>query len=440
MCQSSIYGWHNNYFRPMNDVEKILKWIREVDIKTLRYDVVGIGWGPKKVNGVETEECGVIFTVKEKKPLEELTYFETIPKYIEVPIDDGMAVSTITDVIEPVLCQKLPTDCNTRSSVLNPVSQHRIRRRPLMGGIESMSNWGNFVGTLGIFVKDKTDGQIVALSNSHIFANSQVDASFLTPNDMGTTSTLKISGYQPTGYWRTTAQNDYIGSCKRTVMIGNIDNSIVGNSGGYPVIANTSCDAAILGLSNYTLINSLCSPNVLDFNIKAPYQFATDAEIDSLAIGGSNQGAPIFRSGRTLGAVGFPGNSYSCGLSVYQFNTALVGLYSGFVSYFSDSFYVRGNVTAGAGGDSGSAMFALFNRNSPSLSAWKLIGLLFAGPNDETYTIGCRITNIANALNIGPWDTKMPTISSKSDVLTLGGDFSQTVALSGRVYYQTGYR
>ena len=35
----------------MNTVEKILKWIREVDIKSLPYNVVGIGWGQKEKNG-----------------------------------------------------------------------------------------------------------------------------------------------------------------------------------------------------------------------------------------------------------------------------------------------------------------------------------------------------------------------------------------------------
>jgi hypothetical protein len=424
----------------MSEINKILKWIREVNIKTLPYDVLGIGWGPKKKNGTETGEYCIIFTVKEKKPLEELKPEEIIPKNLEISTEYIKNIFIKTDVIEPVFNKKKPAYCHTSSNTLDPVQQNRIRRRPLMGGIETMTDWGNFVGTLGIFVKDKTDGQIVALSNNHIFANSQVTAELKTANEQGFTTTTKISGYQPTGYWRTTQQNDYIGKCKRAVMVGDVSSTILFYSGVVPVLDETSSDAAILELSNYTLIDPTSSGNILNFDIKAPYQFATDEEIDSLAPAATNQGAPIFRSGRSLGPIGFPGNTFSCGLSVYELNWALVGTYSGYASYFSDCFFVRGDVAAGTGGDSGSAMFALFNKDIPSLSAWKLIGLLFAGPNDDSYTIGCRITNIANSLNIAPWDTKIPTLSSKPETVTLEDNFSQNVSLSGRTYYQTGYR
>jgi hypothetical protein len=136
--------------------------------------------------------------------------------------------------------------------------------------------------------------------------------------------------------------------------------------------------------------------------------------------------------------VGAPGNTYSCNLSVYKLDSVFVGTYSGYITNFYNCFYVRGNVEAGGGGDSGSAMFALLNRNNPSLSAWKLIGLLFAGPVDNSYTIGCRITTIANSLNIAPWDTKIPTLSSEKNILMVP-NFSQKVSLSGRIFYQSGY-
>lgn len=430
--------WNYNYFRSMNNVEKILEWIRNVNLKSLPYNIVGIGWGPKRKNGIENGEYSVIFTVREKKPIGDLKSDEIIPKTLEIPFGDSTTISVVTDIVEPVLCKKLPS-CHTNSDTVDPIQQNRTRRRPLMGGIESMTDWGNFVGTLGIFVKDQTDGQIVALSNNHIYANSQVVAELQTPNELGSTTTIEISGYQPTGYWRTNVENDYIGKCKRAVLVGNVDPTIIGFSGFTPILGDTSCDAAILSLSSYNLINSVDSPNILNFNAKAPYQFATDLEIDSLAPNATMSAAPIFRSGRTLGPVGFPGNSFSCALSVYELNWGLVGLYSGYASYFSNCFFVRGNVDAGAGGDSGSAMFALFNQNNPSLSAWKLIGLLFAGPNDNSYTIGCRITNIANALNIGPWDTQIPILSSKEHIVKLPSNFNQTITLSGRTYYQVGY-
>ena len=123
----------------------------------------------------------------------------------------------------------------------------------------------------------------------------------------------------------------------------------------------TSCDAAILSLKDYTLINN-DSATVLNFSKTAPYVFATDLEIDSLLNTTSvNYRSPVFRSGRTLGPVGKPGYSASCTLSVYNFNTAYVGPYSTKNSYFYNCFSVRGNVAGGAGGDSGSILFALLN-------------------------------------------------------------------------------
>jgi hypothetical protein len=428
----------------MNNVEKVLKWIREVDVKSLPYNVSAIGWGPKIKNGIETGENCIIFTVKSKKSLNELKPNEIIPKELQIELgNSGENLSNIvtfkTDIKEPLICKKLLQDCHLRSNTVSPVQDHRMRRRKLMGGIESATNWGNVVGTLGIFVKDKSDGQVVALSNNHVFANSQVSAILKTPNEQGSTTTLEISGFQPTGYWITTQENDYIGKCKRAAMIGNKNPNIAGYLDVTPVISETSCDAAILSLSAYNLIDSINSPNILNFDPIAPYQFATDFEIDSLAPGGSSEGAPIFRAGRTLGPIGAPGNTYSCNLSVYELNWSLVGNYSGYYSYFSNCFYVRGNVSAGAGGDSGSAMFALFNEGNPSLSAWKLIGLLFAGPDNNLYTIGCRITEISKALNIGSWDTKIPTLSSSKMITTINNNYSQTVDLSGRTFYQVGY-
>lgn len=428
----------------MNTVEKILKWIREVDIKSLPYNVVGIGWGQKEKNGQKTGEYGVIFTVQEKKNVNELTPSEIIPKELEVLLEEaGMDVAETvvvkTDVKIAKVHQKVITYCHADSNTVDPVKQHRVRRRTLMGGIETMTNWGNSVGTLGLFVKDRTDGQIVALSNNHVLANSHVAADLETPNEQGFTTTLPISGYQPTGYWRTTPEDDYIGKCKRAVMVGNIDSTIGGYSNGNPILVETSCDAAILELSGYHLIDSVTSPNILNFDPIAPFPFATDVEIDSLAPGGSQEGAPIYRAGRTLGPIGYPGNTYSCNLSVSELNWALVGTYSGFLSYFSNCFYVEGDTAAGAGGDSGSAMLALFNEGNVSLSAWKVIGLLFAGPSDNTYTIGCRITEVVNALNIGPWDSSIPTLSSTGSLVTLPDEFNQTVTLSGRTFYQVGY-
>jgi hypothetical protein len=434
----------------MSDVANILKWVRETDVKDLPYNVVGLGWGPKIKNGVETGEYCLLFTVSEKLPLSAIPFEEQIPKYLEV---DGSMVRT--DVNEPVVCQKLLDDCYSGQPTIynpsEPVLSNRKNYRPLKGGISSIS-FGGTDATLGLLVRDQTDGQIVALSNNHVYGGSCVNALIKNTNEDGYTTVLPISSRQPASIshspYGSSQQADYIGTCKRAVVVGDNNPATSYFIGGIPVIADTSCDAAILSLKSYDIINNT-SGNVVNFSELAPYEFATDAEIDSLVNPSSpNYKAPIFRSGRTCGPVGFPGYTNSCNLSVYQLNSAVVGLYSNTYSNFTNSFFVRGDVVPGRGGDSGSAMFALLSSNVPSASAWKCIGLLFAGPNVSfpDYTIGCRITNIANKLKIIPWNTATPTVSSSKRTIQVPSAQAPgvsiqtyTTTLSGRQYFQVGW-
>ena len=67
---------------------------------------------------------------------------------------------------------------------------------------------------------------------------------------------------------------------------------------------------------------------------------------------------------------------------------------------------ITGNGAAAAGGDSGTALFACLSSTSTTLSTFKCIGLLFAGPQptNTSYGIGCRMDHIKDQLNIEPWD------------------------------------
>ena len=409
----------------MNEqIANILDW----DRTNLPFGVKGIGWGPKTSNGVETDEYAVLFFVDEKKELKDLDPAEIIPS--NFTIDD---IEFRTDVQKTVQCKTFIGDCHVISDTVEPVKTNRSRLRPLKPGTETMTLWGQYVATLGAFVTDKSDGQIVALSNSHVYAGSQLIASMFKVNDNGDFNTTNLSGYQPTGYWRTTPENDYIGVCKKGVPIGNISSS-------FPSII-TSCDAAILKLKNYSLIDAVSSLNVLGFNQPGPYKFATEEEINSLVNPSSpNFRAPVFRSGRTCGPVGFPGYSSSCSLSTYAIQDVGVGTYSGEVSTFINCFLVRGDVVAGRGGDSGSAYFALLSANMPTLSTWKMIGLLFAGPDESypSFSVGCKITTVADDLNIASWNGNIPTISADTQYITANDSNSSIIELSGRKFYQLG--
>jgi len=418
------------------NVYDAMEWIRSLDRSAFSSNLVGVGWGPKTVGGQETDEYSLIFRVTEKKPLYELLPSDVIPTSIKIN-----EVDYVTDVQQCPLDETFISDCHSISDTTPPVSTSRQRTRPLMGGTESETSWGAFVATLGMFVTDKSDGQVVALSNNHVFAASQVHAFYNATNGDGFKSIQPISSFQPTGYYSTSPGNDFIGRAKRCVIIGNKDYTPAGAN----YITDTSCDAAISSLSSYTLIDTVSSPRIMGFNANPPFKFATDYEIDSLLdINSPNYAAPVFKCGRTTGPIGSPGNTYSCKVSVSEFYTADVGTYSGYRSYFTNSFKARGNVIAGRGGDSGSAYFALLSANSVSLSAWKCIGLLFAGPGDLSYSVGCRITSIINDLDIVPWNGVIPTLSASTEFLTLSSSqfqplsTSAVITLSGRKYYQLG--
>ena len=422
------------------NIENTLKWIRETSPSDLPYNVKGVGWGPKTVNGVETDQYCVVFTVTKKQPSHLLLNQQVIPKQLNIH-----GVDIITDVIESTLIQKLVTpSCHVGYNTTNPpepIASNRKKYRPLKGGVSSI-HFGGTDATLGMLVRDKTDDQIVALSNNHVYAGSQLVADFRMANQGNVTNLYSLSSSQPGGYqynpYASTNQTmDYIGTCKRAALVGDVNNQP--DTSGALV---TSCDAAILSLRDYTLINN-SSANVLNFSKPAPYVFATDSEIDSLLNPTSvNYRSPVFRSGRTLGPVGKPGYSASCTLSVYNFNTAYVGPYSTKNSYFYNCFSVRGNVAGGAGGDSGSILFALLSSTVPSASAWKVIGLLFSGPADSSYTTGSRITTVADRLNIEPWDfntTPIPTTLFSHPTYVRLPQTTNTVDLSGRTFFQVGF-
>lgn len=418
------------------NTKNLLQWIREVNAPEYfaGTNIKSVGWGPKIKDGKETGEYSLIFYVNEKLPLESLNSTVLLPNTFQY---ENIEVST--DVQEIIIHSFANTDCNIISDTVEPVKSNRIRRRHLRSGCEAIAGqfaWGNYTGTLGTFVIDKSDGQIVALSNNHVFAESQISSKLYTTNP---TNTQNLSAYQPSGYYKTTKENDYIGKCKRPVVIGNI------NAASNSVI--TSCDAAIVELKDKNLLgtsSSSSSLKPLGFIGVHPFPFATDEEIDSLLNPSSaNFGAPLFRSGRTCGPIGSPGTTTTCSLSVYQFSSADVGSYNGYTSTFTNSFFFRGTSIAGRPGDSGSMMLALFNRGTMT-EQWKIIGLLFAGPSySPSYSIGCRITSIARDLGVVPWDgSTIPTTPSKTTILELtteqSNNFTATVSLSGRTFYQIG--
>ena len=504
----------------MTNLEKIYDFISKVNngenIDFIRkYKITGVGYGSKHVNGEDQTKASLIFYVNSKRPLNSLKVEEIIPQFIDI---EGIRLTT--DVQTPQINYTLIQNCFPDNGTNFPLSANYKRRRPLQGGMSGISGPGKTMdkavftvnsdstdATLGILVRDKTDGSIVALSNNHVFAKSSklpaqffnfdIGADMLTekliPNTNVTDLSVKnpgkkksinavardsgfnnlfifpwdivsgtaqlgdygadgiqtgfrnriLSGGESNPYGSSDTQyGDVIGRTKRAVTFGERTGGFIDKNVGNTVFtsAQGSVDAAIATLSGYDLIDSSVSNQIINFSEPGPYTFATKEEVLSLfEVGNINYGAPVFRSGRRMGPVGNvngSGQTVSCylvdpisslsatgKLSAYQYAPAFVS--DGIaVTYFTDSIYVRGDGTTkpGGGGDSGSAVFACLSSTVNSASAWKMIGLLYAGPADQTSTIISPIHEVVNKLNIAPWDGTIPTLTATTDSFTLSDD------------------
>jgi hypothetical protein len=283
-----------------------------------------VGWciSTKEVDLIDTDEICVKFFVTKKKSIEELLPEEILPLTITL---DGTDV--ITDVLETGtistldsynnvenLSGELPiyvphqvedikiqatTYFNTMDPLVIPLSISRNIHRPLKSGVSSIHTLGSDA-TLGLIVKDNTDNSICCLSNNHVYAQSQMSGYLSVSGTNLNTAILSArqpasSQYTPYGAISIWPQHT-IGRHKRCQTF-NLDNNYI--------------DAALVHIQNYNIIDT-SSNQVIGFNVPGPYQFATTQEIDSLLDPNSpNFQSPVFRSGRTLGPMGFPGNIYT---------------------------------------------------------------------------------------------------------------------------------
>ena len=113
-------------------------------------NVVGMGYGLKYKSGKRTDRDCIVVFVRKKVDLSELRSRDVIPEDL-----DGVAV----DVKE--------------IGILTAHKNRTDRWRPSPGGV-SVGHYDITAGTLGAFVKDKTTGETLILSNNHVMANSNV--------------------------------------------------------------------------------------------------------------------------------------------------------------------------------------------------------------------------------------------------------------------------
>lgn len=324
------------------NITELKDQINNLNLLDVYSDIHGYAISTKEVNGRDTDRLCVKFYVKEKKSIDQLTADQILPTSL---VDFGIDI--ITDVCQAGIASHLGytiPDNNTSalliteeesvnkyiqrcnlaqenkaqlnniptSSIMNttyfndpvnkttdPIRLNYLKNRPLLGGSSSIYIGGTDA-TLGLLVTDSTDDSVVALSNNHVYAACQFTGKGAVNGNFINTTTLSsrqpgTAAYSP--YASLVASNDCIGTHKRCITLD------------YNTGSNVDC--AITQLTGYSLIQAM-STQVTGFAFKGPYMFASTQEIDSLMdLNSPNYQSPVFRNGRTLGPLGYPGNIYS---------------------------------------------------------------------------------------------------------------------------------
>ena len=401
-----------------------------------KYDILLITFGQKQVNGQFTTDKCVRFGVKQKLSIQDIPADKLIPRTLTI---DGVDYKTDV-VIVPEKISAQPAYCwNTGTQAIPPVvsapvSYNRAKTVILSGGI-SFGGPPPFpyvgAGTLGGIVIDNFDGKVVGITNNHVGAvpggliyEADIPQLVVNSTTYGATASAyrNIKSYQPASWDRGIADYapDVIGSLKRAYPMTNTGSNKI--------------DAALINLTNSIIDTTSWYPLCANFYSATP--FASKAEIDSLTTAN-----PIFKSSRTTGPVGLAG----CQLRVTGISTSLSVDYGtvGILSY-ADCLTIESPITntvVGSGGDSGSLVYAYFS-TSPSTSAWKVVGLFFAGDGAGNYGFASRIDNVTNLLAVSAYDgvnvSATPSLCSYITLPYSTYSTTLTTVVNGKKYWQIG--
>lgn len=350
-------------------------------------NIIGVGRGRKQQGGVYTENEAIVFTVLEKKPVEQINPDELIPSEINI---DGVMYKT--DVVIGgkmyLLSSVPPIDYDQPFDDwrhIDPANKGLID--PIQGGLEIEPIATSAGGTGGVLCKDNDTGAICMLTNCHVISGD----------------TLKISD-------RVNADIPHY----ETKHITN-GNRIIGRFYKSPFVYKNSAnltDSALFTIREglYDVTESRKQIGMTPLNVT---KFATTSELDTIG-----PGTRIYSSGRTTGGKGETGyfppdpREHTVKLFVEAINYATpVGEYerpgyvNNFIANFTDGIKYKATETDYTGtplygvsrpGDSGSAVYADFG------GEMKIVGLLSAS-DMLSYAVFCRIDHICEAMNISEW-------------------------------------
>jgi hypothetical protein len=395
-----------------------------------------IGLGYKTIGGVETDQLSLVFGVGEKLSISSLSAEQIVPQSIS--IDNNFSLPT--DVIT-LQKPSFISDCFSANDASS--SQHRIKHRPLVGGISMGYPVGEgYVGTLGGIFRDKDDGSLVALTNAHVCLG-------------GLERGIINSSQTSFGF---SIQNRYIlqtnESAKNTAdIIGHIKRY-------YPINTSKSneVDCGLIGLNNSSLLDTLTSFKQLGLDNPSVLPIATTSEIDNLLIGPKL----IIKSGRSSGFIGgSPPGPTPCPIitkqlhvsssvnsisKTFNFSDLISIRYQDTVySLYNGASHLVGQANVSVPGDSGSIVTAYIDNQ------YKIIALLFAGGSEfpsssrpyiqNNVGLLCRIDKVLDKLNIEQWDASSITVnpSSNWEFITEPGLSSDiNIIRSGKKYWQAG--
>lgn len=413
-------------------------------------NIIGVGYGYKTINGVLTNEKSIVFTVKEKLPIEQLTKDQILPKSINVNNE-----IIFTDVVKGnyklmynySFCNNdfynwRTVPCSTQT-FLGIKPNNRNSFRPLKCGVSTTNytSLSGYVGTLGFLAKDNETNSLVGVTNNHVLVN---DAFICSERDAnGYKSNIK-DDIVVQAHPFDSGGGGNIGVVKKYYPITD-------NSYNYVDVALTTINSSVVDSTSYQQVGLV--PTTLPF--------ASTSEINNLL----STNTLLYSAGRTTGAKGE-------GLTKLKIRTIAITLGIGYlkqgvVTYvdFTDCIEfvaVANNSTDPLGenlcfdpinhGDSGSALIADIGGTR------KIIGLVFAGtsPNQGDICdtspdplpgltgIACRIDHIASLMNISAWNGEAINYSNTSNILELdvpGLDNRPYIDhVDGKRYWQVGLK
>ncbi|HDP69660.1 MAG TPA: hypothetical protein ENN38_02490 [Actinobacteria bacterium] len=142
----------------------IEKMIRSAEEEIGTKNIVGVGFGPKIVEGEVKEEKSLRYYVEKKLPIDELPKINIIPKIISISTFGLRKFKKEKEILTDVI------EIGKVEAFVYPSMAYREKIRPAPGGV-SVGHKKVGAGTLGAIVRDKKTGKKLILSNNHVLAN-----------------------------------------------------------------------------------------------------------------------------------------------------------------------------------------------------------------------------------------------------------------------------